>query len=83
MYNKFKTNSPKNAIQLYIDGVRYRSLFSAATDTDITFCLLQKKIKASGGAPIKIHGKVIFSEQWLLKNYFSVIAKNPKYFEKV
>lgn len=82
MYNKNKTNSPKNGIQVYIDGVRYRSLFSAAIDTDITFCLLQKKLKASGGAPIKIHNKTIVTETWLLKNYIWFLFENPDFLKE-
>lgn len=82
MYNKHKTNSPKNGIQVYIAGKRYRSLFSAAVDTDISFCLLQKKLKASGGAPVKIHNKTIVTEDWLLKNYIWALKENPKFLQE-
>lgn len=82
MYNKNKTDSPTNGIQLYVDGIRYRSLFSAAVDTEITFCLLQKKLKASEGAPVKIHGKTIVSEKWLLKNYIWFLSENPDFFKE-
>ncbi len=65
---KTTNDSPKNAIQIYVDGHRYRSLFAAAVDTGLSFCYLAKKIMTYGGSPIVIKNKTIVSEKWILEN---------------
>lgn len=59
-------DGPGNARPVYIDGQYHRSIFTASFETDITFCWLAKKLARSGGAPIKINGHCIVSENWIL-----------------
>lgn len=62
------SDTPKNGIQLYVDGKRYRSLFTASVDTEITFCYLSRQMRLHQGAPFKIGHHSIVSERWLLDN---------------
>lgn len=60
------SDTPANGIQLYIDGRRYRSLFAASTDSEITFCYLCRKVKEHDGAPFKIGNHTVVTEKWIL-----------------
>lgn len=66
LYNREKSDSPTNANQIYVDGKRYRSISSAAADTEITFCHIVNKLTESNGGPIVIKGHHLVSERWLL-----------------
>lgn len=59
---------PSNAKPIYVDGHRYKSIFQASIDAEITFCWLAKKLAKNNGAPIKINNHHIVAESWLKKH---------------
>ena len=65
-----KTDTPANGRQIYINGIRYRSVFSAAIDTDVSAVGLYKLLASSGGAPVtrRNNQQVVVSEDWIFKN---------------
>lgn len=67
MYVK-KTDSPANGTQIYVDGRRYRSIFEAASDTNLTYWNMAKKISDNKGAPCFVKKHKIVTEFWLLSH---------------
>lgn len=65
-----KTDSPANGRQIYINGRRYRSVFAAAIDTDVSAVGLYKLLANSGGAPVKRRNnqQIVVAEEWIFKN---------------
>ena len=57
--------APANCKSVYIDGVRYRSLFVAGIDSDISFRWLAVKMAESQGAPVLIKNHLVVSEEWI------------------
>lgn len=56
---------PPNYMPVYIDGVRYKSLFAAGIDGDISFRWLSQRLAESNGAPVKIKNHLVVFESWV------------------
>ncbi|MBR4158505.1 MAG: hypothetical protein IKT97_00405 [Spirochaetia bacterium] len=54
-----------NAKPVYVDGIRYESLFIAGIESGITSVTLWKGLKQSKGAPVLLCGKIVCLETWL------------------
>lgn len=55
-----------NAMPVYVNGIRYRSIFEAGIDSELSFPTISIRLKHSNGAPcISKRGIQIVSEQWL------------------
>jgi len=57
-----------NAYPVYVDGIRYSSMFQAAIDIDMTYKTLFYKIKNNDGRPVKAKGMILCSEEWTINN---------------
>jgi|LSQA01.1.fsa_nt_gi hypothetical protein len=57
---------PKGAAQpVFVAGIRYRSIFEAAIETDISATWISLMLKASGGFPVLIKRHMVAPEQWV------------------
>lgn len=59
---------PNNCKAVIVDGVWYRSLFSAGTESDLSFVSLSQRMTESKGAPRFINGHLVMLEKWLRDN---------------
>ncbi len=57
-----------NAKPVYVDGIRYESLFIAGVEAGISTISLWKAIKQSKGAPVLVKEKIVCLESWLKDN---------------
>ncbi len=53
---------------VYVDGIRYRSLFEAGIESDVSYVSMSLKLKESKGAPVTIGYSVVVSESWILSH---------------
>lgn len=72
MYVK-KTESPANGKQIYIDGHRYRSIFQASSDTEMSFWYISAKLAENNGGFVTISNKRIVTEQFLLTHPLEIL----------
>jgi hypothetical protein len=63
-----RANKGKNSRPCYINGRKYRSLFSAAIDCELNYSWLIMKLKKNKYAPIKINKIEIILEDWVKKH---------------
>jgi hypothetical protein len=50
---------------LFIAGIRYKSIFEAAIETNISSVWIFKMLKASGGFPVLIKRRMVATERWV------------------
>jgi hypothetical protein len=50
---------------IFVAGIRYRSIFEAAIETDISSVWICKMLKASGGFPVLIKRTMVVTERWI------------------
>jgi hypothetical protein len=50
---------------VFVAGVRYRSIFEASIETDISATWISLMLKASGGFPVLIKRHMVAPEQWV------------------
>lgn len=50
---------------IFIAGIRYKSIFEAQIETDISGVWIWKMLKASGGFPVVIKRQMVATECWI------------------
>jgi hypothetical protein len=50
---------------IFIAGIRYKSIFEAQIETDISGVWIWKMLKASGGFPVVIKRQMVATENWI------------------
>lgn len=50
---------------VFIAGIRYKSIFEAMIETDISGVWMWKMLKASGGFPVVIKRQMVATERWV------------------
>jgi hypothetical protein len=50
---------------VFIAGIRYKSIFEAMIETDISAVWIWKMLKASGGFPVVIKQQMVATEHWI------------------
>lgn len=57
-----------SAYPVYIDGIRYVSMFQASIDTGISYKHLYYRIRDNDGKPISVKGMTVCDEEWVKQN---------------
>lgn len=57
-----------SAYPVYIDGIRYVSMFQASIDTGISYKYLYYKIRDNDGGPVVVKGMTLCDEEWTKQN---------------
>lgn len=71
-----------SAYPVYVDGIRYVSMFQASIDTNISYKALYYKIKGNGGRPVNIKGMTVCDEEWVKQNPTEWTKLKEKLLEK-
>jgi hypothetical protein len=50
---------------VFIGGIRYRSIFEAALEVEISSVWILNRLKASAGFPVIIKGQAVVEESWV------------------
>jgi hypothetical protein len=71
-----KITAPVNgsAQPIFIAGVRYKSMFLAAIETDISTVWIYKMLKASRGFPVLIKRHMVATERWVQERVASFMG---------
>jgi hypothetical protein len=56
---------PGSPYPVFVAGIRYRSVFEASIETDISGVWIWKTLKASDGFPVLIKRQMVATEQWV------------------
>ena len=57
-----------SAYPVYVDGVRYVSMFQASIDSGISYKTLYFKIRDNEGKPVVVKGLTLCDEEWVKQN---------------
>lgn len=57
-----------SAYPVYVDGIRYKSMFQASIDTGISYKYLYYKIRDNEGRPVVVKGMTLCDEEWIKQN---------------
>lgn len=57
-----------SAYPVYVDGVRYASMFQASIDSGISYKTLYFKIRDNNGKPVIVKGLTLCDEEWVKQN---------------
>lgn len=57
-----------SAYPVYVDGIRYVSMFQASIDTGISYKTLYFRIRDNEGRPVVVKGMTLCDEEWTKQN---------------
>lgn len=57
-----------SAYPVYVDGIRYASMFQASIDSGISYKTLYFKIRDNNGKPVIVKGLTLCDEEWVKQN---------------
>ncbi len=57
-----------SAYPVYVDGIRYASMFQASIDSGISYKTLYFKIRDNDGRPVVVKGLTLCAEEWVKQN---------------
>lgn len=57
-----------SAYPVYVDGIRYASMFQASIDTGISYKTLYFRIRDNEGRPVVVKGMTLCDEEWTKQN---------------
>ena len=60
-----QTGTAGRPLPVFIAGIRYRSIFEAANETQLSFRWLYKSIEKNHGAPAVIKSQFIVADFWV------------------
>lgn len=67
-----------SAYPVYVDGIRYASMFQASIDSGISYKTLYFKIRDNNGKPVVVKGLTLCDEEWIKQNpeEWKILQKN-------
>lgn len=71
-----------SAYPVYVDGIRYASMFQASIDSGISYKTLYFRIRDNDGRPVVVKGMTLCSEEWVKQHPREVIELIDKLSEK-
>ena len=54
-----------SACPVFIGGIKYRSIFEAALETEMSAVWLNNSIKKNGGAPVIVKKQMVVTDFWV------------------
>lgn len=57
-----------SAYPVYVDGIRYASMYQASIDSEISYKTLYFKIRDNNGKPVIVKGLTLYAEEWVKQN---------------
>jgi hypothetical protein len=79
---KMKESAAGCACPLFVAGVRYKSIFEASIETDISSVWIFKTLRLSGGFPVLIKRHMVATEHWVNSRVQALEAKRGNGYER-
>jgi hypothetical protein len=57
--------TPGSACPVFVAGIKYKSIFEAAGESEISQCWLNTAIKKNNGAPVVVKNQFVVTDFWV------------------